>query len=165
MSLKIDTRNLELQLTKHLVKLVANIRNRLDKDQIEKVTKLGTIRSATSASGSLSDSIKVKGQGLTFVIEMLEYYSFLEKKHFGRPPVDVILNWMKHKGIASSEDIKKQTSIAYAISKSISEKGTRPKYINFVEEESEKMQKEFEKIINDNITREFSKVTELWSTK
>jgi hypothetical protein len=153
-------------LVQEFTELVHNISNDLNKRKVTKTTSFGSVQSSPTASGQLAKSVSYTKKDLDISLQIFDYYKYLTRQHFGRPPVNVILNWMKNKGIATNEDIEKQKGIAFAISKSISKKGTRPQYITFVDDRLKEFNDKIGKKINDSYLKDLTnKISELWLQK
>ena len=81
-----------------------------------------------NATGKLSQSlkhkVKVESNAIILTIDASYYAKWVEhgRRAGKRPPIEVLFNWVKTKGIASTD--KRARSIAFAIATAIGRKGT-----------------------------------------
>ena len=136
MSLKLDnTKKYLAEYSKNLLKLAKIEIERADRTRSY---KSGNITGAIDASGSLKDSIKLRGAKTT---DAVYNYSIIgnaygeavdEGTKRSTPPVQKLINWLiqknrtlvdSKKNIVQLNDFKKVRRIAFAIQKSLSVKG------------------------------------------
>lgn len=132
----------------------------------------------TNASGRLrcfSTDIEIDDKGYRVIFTLPEYWKYVEtgtKPHF--PPIKAIKDWIQVKPIIPRPDkygkIPTTDQLAYMIAKKIGEEGTpaknlletaltnsNPDIINFIEELSDSLTREFTTIIDTLNTKKMNK--------
>ena len=164
MSMKLDnTKKYLAEYSKNLLKL-AQIE--IEKTDRTRSYKSGNITGPINASGSLKDSLEIRGAKITDVVYSYnvlgnEYGEAVDEgTNSSTPPVSKLINWLVSKNqtlvdskkrIVDLSDIKKVKRIAFAIQKSLSIRGIQKTgfLTNLVKQEFKQLNNIYKPVVKD----------------
>ena len=164
MSMKLDnTKKYLAEYSKNLLKLA---RIEIEKTDRTRSYKSGNITGPINASGSLKDSLEIRGAKITDVVYSYnvlgnEYGEAVDEgTNSSTPPVSKLINWLvsKNKTLVDSKkrivdlsDIKKVKRIAFAIQKSLSIRGIQKTgfLTNLVKQEFKQLNDIYKPVVKD----------------